>query len=140
MSPITPDSQDDLFGAESLVAQINGIDTDTSAERIFELIEKLYPLCRSITGDGLRESLQILSESCPLQISELASGTKVFDWEIPREWNIRDAYVKNMAGERVIDFAKSNLHVVNYSSPISRRMARYLPTKIDISLRTGLAG
>ena len=123
VSPITPDPQDDLFGAESLVAQINDIDTDASAKRIFKLIEKLYPLCRSITGDGLRESLQILCESCPLQISELASGTRVFDWEIPREWNIRDAYVKNMAGEHVIDFAKNNLHVVNYSSPISRRMS-----------------
>lgn len=86
------------------------------------LISELYLICRSITGDGLRQTLRQLQEQIPLEIREVPTGTQVFDWTVPKEWNIRDAYVKNSSGERVIDFRKSNLHVVNYSVPVNRQM------------------
>lgn len=82
------------------------------------LIERLYPICRSITGEGLRETLRIVSEVIPLEIHEVATGTKVFDWEVPREWAIRDAYIEDANGQRIIDFLESNLHVVNYSCTV----------------------
>ena len=94
----------------------------TPAEAMSALIARLYPICRSITGDGVRETLAILREQIPLEIQEVPSGTKVFDWTVPREWNIRDAWIKNAAGERLIDFNKLNLHVVSYSVPVNRRM------------------
>jgi aminopeptidase-like protein len=93
-----------------------------AGEEMYRLIEELYPICRSITGDGLRATLRRIQKEIPIAIREVATGTQVFDWTIPREWNIRDAYVKNSAGERVIDFRRSNLHVVNYSIPIRTRM------------------
>jgi aminopeptidase-like protein len=85
---------------------------------IWSLIERLYPICRSITGPGVRETLSILGERLPLVVSEVPSGTEVLDWTVPREWTIRDAWVKNERGERIIDFAAHNLHVVNYSAPV----------------------
>jgi aminopeptidase-like protein len=86
------------------------------------LMTELYPICRSITGDGLRTSLRILQKHIPLELHEVPSGTQVFDWTVPREWNIRDAYVKDTRGEKVIDFQRSNLHVVNYSVPIHEKI------------------
>ena len=86
------------------------------------LMQNIFPICRSITGDGVRETLKIIKEYIPLKIYEIPSGTKVFDWVIPDEWNIRDAYVKNNDGERVIDFMESNLHVVNYSIPFDGKL------------------
>ncbi|MDF5755008.1 DUF4910 domain-containing protein [Spongiactinospora sp. TRM90649] len=83
-----------------------------------ELVRRLYPLCRSITGDGVRRTLAIVGESIPLDVSEVPTGTEVLDWTIPKEWNIRDAYVKDADGRRVIDFTESNLHVVGYSVPV----------------------
>ena len=68
------------------------------------LIRKLFPICRSITGNGVRQTLKIIKEIIPITIHEVSSGTKVFDWEIPNEWNIKDAYVKDENGNRVIDF------------------------------------
>lgn len=85
---------------------------------MFGLVSELYPICRSITGDGVRRTLDILARSIPLTRHEIPTGTRVFDWEIPKEWNVREAYIKNMHGERVIDFAASNLHVVSYSAPV----------------------
>jgi len=87
-----------------------------------QLMANLYPLCRSITGDGLRESLRRLQNYLPLTIHEVPSGTQVLDWTVPREWNIRDAYVKNANGDKVIDFQQCNLHVLNYSTPIHQKM------------------
>ncbi|GAB2737464.1 DUF4910 domain-containing protein [Amycolatopsis magusensis] len=87
-----------------------------------KLVERLYPLCRSITGDGVRRTLDILGEHLPLTVHEVPTGTRVLDWTVPQEWNIRDAYVKDATGRRVIDFRESNLHVVGYSVPVSRTM------------------
>jgi aminopeptidase-like protein len=86
-------------------------------QRMYSMIEELFPICRSITGDGVRRTLRILQNHVPLELREVTSGTQVFDWTVPREWNIRDAWVKNSRGEKIIDFQKNNLHVVNYSIP-----------------------
>jgi aminopeptidase-like protein len=88
---------------------------------MFRLAERLYPICRSITGDGVRETLKILQEYISLEAFEVPSGTQVFDWTVPREWNISDAYVKDSTGRRIIDFRKSNLAVVSYSQPIMKK-------------------
>src|SRR5215470_16308508 len=85
---------------------------------IHSLIRELYPICRSITGEGLRETLGRIRKEIPLEMHEVPSGTQVFDWTVPKEWNIRDAYVKDIRGERIIDFRRHNLHVVNYSVPV----------------------
>ena len=79
-------------------------------------------MCRSITGNGLRQSLRLVQRHIPLTIHEVPTGTQVFDWTVPREWNIADAYIKNSKGERIVDFKKSNLHVVNYSVPVKARV------------------
>ncbi len=87
------------------------------------LVRELYPICRSITGDGVRETLARIQKHITLNIHEVPSGTRVFDWTVPEEWNISDAYIKNNTGERVIDFRTSNLHVVSYSAPVHETMA-----------------
>jgi aminopeptidase-like protein len=87
------------------------------------LITRLYPICRSVTGDGLRETLRHICEYIPLEIIEVPSGTPVFDWHVPREWNIRDGFIKNSAGRKIVDFQESNLHVVNYSIPIHAKIS-----------------
>ena len=87
-------------------------------QSIFGLAAKLYPICRSITGNGVRETLREIGRYIKLDIHEVPSGTAVFDWTIPREWNIRDAYVKDSRGKKIVDFARSNLHVVSYSTPV----------------------
>lgn len=89
---------------------------------MYKLAERLYPICRSITGNGVRETLSILNEFIPLTITEVPTGTKVLDWEIPNEWTIGDAWVKNAEGEKIVDFKKLNLHVLNYSTPVDKRI------------------
>ena len=91
-------------------------------EKMHELMVELFPICRSITGNGLRKTLKILKNHIPLEIFEVPTKTKVFGWEIPREWNINDAYIKNSKGEKIVDFKKSNLHVLNYSIPINKKI------------------
>jgi aminopeptidase-like protein len=98
-------------------------DQTTLGGQMHALVERLYPLCRSITGDGVRATLDVLAESIPLTVHEIPTGTPVLDWTVPREWNIRDAYVADSSGRRVIDFTKSNLHVVGYSVPVRTRMS-----------------
>jgi aminopeptidase-like protein len=102
---------------------LKGNDFREEGKIAYALIERLYPLCRSITGNGVRRSLRLLREMIPLELREIISDTPVFDWTVPDEWNIRDAYIMNEAGERVVDFQKSNLHVLNYSVPVNRIMS-----------------
>jgi aminopeptidase-like protein len=87
-----------------------------------EFIAEMFPICRSITGNGVRETLGMIGKRIPLQIHEVPTGTRVLDWEIPREWNIREAFIKDSAGNIVVDFRNLNLHVLNYSVPMRARM------------------
>ena len=98
-------------------------DGNTEGSQMYELITKLFGICRSITGDGVRETLKIIQNYIPeLNIHEVASGTPCFDWVIPEEWNIQDAYILDEDGNRIVDFKKNNLHVVGYSVPIDREI------------------
>ena len=99
------------------------LDAVPAGEAMHRLAADLFPICRSITGDGVRETLRRLQVHAPLTVREVPSGTSVFDWTVPKEWNITDAYIKNSAGDRVVDFKKSNLHVLGYSIPIHTRMS-----------------
>jgi aminopeptidase-like protein len=90
---------------------------------LHRLVAALYPYCRSTTGNGVRATLRHLQDYIPLAMHEVPSGTKVLDWTVPREWNIKDAYVKDSHGRRVIDFQRSNLHVAGYSIPVSATMS-----------------
>jgi aminopeptidase-like protein len=96
--------------------------SDALKTQLLELIGRLYPICRSITGEGVRKTLRILQEMIPLEIHEVPTGTRVFDWEVPKEWNIHDAFVKDSSGRKIIDFANSNLQVVNYSIPFRGKL------------------
>jgi len=97
---------------------------DTSiGDEMYSLIRRMYPICRSITGNGVRETLAILQEIVPITINEVPTGTQVFDWTVPKEWNIEDAYIKNSKGEKIVEFARSNLHVVNYSIPVHKKLS-----------------
>jgi aminopeptidase-like protein len=93
------------------------------------LMAELFPICRSITGDGVRETLRILQRTAPIEIVETPTGTRVFDWTVPKEWNIREAYIRDPRGNKLVDFRDHSLHVVSYSVPVSRRMplAELLP-------------
>jgi len=91
-------------------------------EEMHRLISELFPICRSITGNGVRDTLRLIQKRIPIRVHEVPSGTKVFDWTVPLEWNIQDAYIKNACGERIVDFRTCNLHVVSYSQPVKRRM------------------
>src|SRR5262245_28701157 len=94
-----------------------------AGERMHGLARRLFPLCRSITGDGVRETLREIAGRIPLETVEVPSGTQVLDWTVPDEWNIRDAYIATSDGRRVVDFAESNLHIVSYSEPVRATMA-----------------
>jgi len=89
---------------------------------MYALAERLYPICRSITGNGFRQTLDIIGEYIDIERTEIPTGASVFDWTIPREWNISDAWIKDPAGNKIIDFKACNLHVVNYSIPIRKRL------------------
>ena len=99
------------------------MDLDAIGTEAYELMQRLFPFCRSLTGSGVRETFDVLDEYIPLVRTEIASGTQVFDWTVPDEWNIRDAYVATPDGNRVIDFRRSSLHVVSYSEPMHTRMS-----------------
>lgn len=86
---------------------------------MYSLLKELFPICRSITGDGVRESLRIIGRQIPLRITEVPSGTRCFDWTVPNEWNISSASITDSKGGKIADFADSNLHIVNYSEPFS---------------------
>jgi len=107
----------------SLLTDFDQRDGKVLGEELHGLARELYPICRSITGDGVRRTLAMIEDRIPLQITEVPSGTQVFDWNVPREWNIRDAFIKSSDGERVVDFKKCNLHVMNYSAPVRANMS-----------------
>lgn len=89
---------------------------------MLDMIGSLYPICRSITGDGFRQTLRSIQQYLPLEVREVPTGTPVFDWTVPLEWNIRDAYISTLRGVRVVDFKRCNLHVMSYSVPMKARM------------------
>jgi aminopeptidase-like protein len=96
---------------------------DAVGYEMYGLIKDLYPFCRSITGDGVRSTLDRISQEIQVSVREVPSGTPVFDWVVPREWNIRDAYIVTPAGERIAEFSEHNLHVLNYSVPVHEKVS-----------------
>ena len=99
------------------------LDADDIGAAMYRAVEDLYPICRSITGQGLRQTLRYIQKQIPLELREVASGTPVFDWTVPKEWNVRDAYIADARGQRIVDFKRSNLHLLSYSTPIRARMS-----------------
>jgi aminopeptidase-like protein len=108
---------------ETLTGIARGTSSGKLGGELFELVTALYPICRSLTGNGVRETLAVLRKVVPIELHEVPTGTRVYDWTIPQEWNIRDAFVKNACGDRVIDFRQSNLHVMGYSVPVRAKMS-----------------
>src|SRR5579862_3978597 len=106
----------------SLLADLKQIDETALGDEMHRFASDLFPICRSITGNGIRETLAQIKARIPLQTFEVPTGTQVYDWTVPKEWNIRDAYVANSRGERVVDFRQSNLNVMNYSVPVHETM------------------
>jgi aminopeptidase-like protein len=106
--------------AKAPIAQ--ALDSADIGDEIYALAGEIFPICRSITGPGVRETLDRLARHVAIEMREVPSGASALDWTVPKEWSIRDAYIKNEAGERVVDFQKYNLHVLNYSTPVSARM------------------
>lgn len=96
---------------------------EEAGREIHELMRELWPLPRSLTGDGLRRTLELVSERIPLELVETPSGTEVFDWTLPREWNVREAWIADPNGRRVVDFADSTLHLLHYSVPTRARLS-----------------
>lgn len=112
-----------MIKKESRMYKHDDINTITRFDRdrsLFNFVKKLYPICRSITGDGVRKSLKLIQEHVPIDIIETPTGTNIFDWTVPKEWNINDAWIKNSKGEKVVDFQESNLHVLSYSIPVDK--------------------
>src|SRR5262245_50645004 len=109
--PATPVKTEPRHDVESSIGQ-----------EIFALVSALFPICRSITGEGLRETLRRIRRLIPLTIHKVPTGTLVFDWTVPREWNIEGARLIDPRGETVVDFRRSNLHVLNYSVPLHRKV------------------
>jgi aminopeptidase-like protein len=108
----------------SLLKTFDGRDLAEVGQELHRFAGELYPICRSITGDGIRRTLSMIGDRILVKNFEVPTGTPVFDWIVPKEWNIRDAYIKGPDGTRVVDFQKCNLHVLNYSVPIRATMTR----------------
>lgn len=101
------------------------IQKDDAGEVLHHWATELFPICRSITGDGLRLSLQYISSLIPgFEIHEIPSGTKAFDWVVPDEWNIKEAYIEDAFGKRVVDFNDNSLHVISYSTSVDLTLTR----------------
>lgn len=101
----------------------SSLNPESIGQQIYRLAAKLYPICRSITGDGVRATLGLVKKQIPLAIHEVPTGTQVFDWTVPKEWNIRDAYITNSSGEKIVDFHTCNLHVLSYSVPTKKKVS-----------------
>jgi len=105
-----------------LLKDFDRLDLTEIGRELHSFATELYPICRSITGDGIRSTLSLIQDKIPLQISNVPTGAEVFDWTVPKEWSIRDAYIKDPNGVRILDFQNHNLHVVNYSTPVRATM------------------
>lgn len=92
------------------------------SDQMYDLMKDLFGICRSITGNGVRKSLDMIKKYADVDVREVKSGTRVFDWTVPKEWNIKDAYVLDPEGKKIIDFTNSNLHIVSHSTPINKKM------------------
>ena len=94
------------------------------AANLYQFVKDLFPLCRSLTGDGVRETLSYIKNILPeLKIHEVPSGTQCFDSTVPKEWNILDAYILSPSGEKIVNFQESDLHVVGYSTPVNKKIS-----------------
>jgi aminopeptidase-like protein len=111
-----------LSESMDLLRQFDKQDLAAAGRDMHAFAAELYPICRSITGNGIRETLGMIEKRIPLKLFNVPSGTAVFDWTVPKEWNIRDAYIKNSRGEKVVDFKNCNLHVMSYSTPVHATM------------------
>jgi len=106
----------------SLLKDLIKTDLATLGQELHCFAADLYPICRSITGDGIRETLRRIKTRIPLETFEVPTGAQVFDWTVPQEWKIRDAYIAQAGGKRIVDFRKCNLHVMSYSVPMHETM------------------
>jgi aminopeptidase-like protein len=106
----------------NLLKEFDHGDTGNLGDQLHRFAADLYPICRSITGDGIRRTLAMIQDRIPLETFEVPTGIQVFDWTVPKEWNIRDAYIADPNGKRVVDFQQCNLHVMNYSVPVHSTM------------------
>ena len=106
----------------TLASELMRTDPSAVGTELHSFAVGLFPICRSITGNGLRQTLALIQERVPLKVIEVPTGTQVFDWTVPREWNVREAYIDDPTGRRIVDFRQNNLHVLNYSTPIHKRM------------------
>ena len=106
-----------------------------NGKKIYKLAQAIYPICRSITGKGNRKTLRIIKKIIPnLKIHEIKSGTKVFDWKIPNEWNPTQAYIVDPNKKKIVDFKNNNLHLVSYSIPINKKISlKYLKRKLHFN-------
>lgn len=101
--------------------ELSDTELDEAGRQMYAFAERLFPIGRSLTGEGVRQSLGMIKELVPeLEIREIPSGTQVFDWTIPQEWEIRHAYIEEEAGNRIVDYEVNNLHVIGYSTPVDR--------------------
>jgi aminopeptidase-like protein len=121
-TPPSPNGQQSRDAAEVLRRAADSIDGKALGAEMHAAVRELYPICRSITGEGLRQSLRILQRIAPLELREIPTGTRVFDWVVPREWTFRSARLTAPGGEVIADAARLNLHVLNYSAPFRGRV------------------
>lgn len=115
-------SQEQRIAIMTLAGSSEASRSEESGKEMHNFIAELYPICRSITGEGVRETLRAIRKRIPLEMYEVPSGTKVFDWTVPLEWNVSDAYIMNREGKRVVDFKAHNLHLMSYSLPVNKKM------------------
>ncbi|HWG96253.1 MAG TPA: DUF2172 domain-containing protein, partial [Nitrospira sp.] len=115
-------SQERRIAIMTSVGSKEAVRGEELGKEMHDFMVELYPICRSITGEGVRETLRAIRKRIPLEMREVSSGTKVFDWTVPLEWNVTDAYVMNREGKRVIDFKAHNLHLMSYSLPVKKKM------------------
>ncbi len=110
------------MSARTLAAALAALDRERLGREMHALAARLYPIPRSLTGEGVRATLRILGERIPLRVVEVASGTPVLDWTVPREWSLREAWIAGPDGQRIVDAARNNLHVVGYSVPVRTKL------------------